>query len=76
MDAHWALIKLAFNEDGSVTKKVFSYTPFQFIVDIGSSLGLWICLSVLELFDLGIHCINALQSLKLLKKVNWVVLML
>ena len=42
MDAHWALIKLAFNEDGSVTKKVFSYTTFQFIVDIGSSVDRFI----------------------------------
>ncbi len=70
MDAQRALIKLAFNEDVSVTEKVFSYTPFQFIVDIGSSLGLWMGLSVLDLFDLGIQCINTLKSLKLFKKVN------
>ena len=42
MDAHGALIRSAFNKDVSVTKKVFSYTTFQFIVDIGSSVDRFI----------------------------------
>ena len=35
-----------------VTEKVANYSLFEFIVDVGSSLGLWLGLSVLGLFDL------------------------
>ena len=39
--------------DQNVAKKVkkMAYTPFQFVIDIGSSLGLWIGMSVLGLLD-------------------------
>ncbi len=40
-------IRIAFNQQVKVTEKIFNYGPFQFIIDVGSSVGLWLGLSVL-----------------------------
>ena len=40
-------IRIAFNQQVKVTEKIFNYGPFQFVIDVGSSVGLWLGLSVL-----------------------------
>ena len=42
----------------SVTEKVANYSPFQFIIDVGSSLGLWLGLSVLGIHDLVVIALD------------------
>ena len=42
---------LEFNTKVSMKSKVKAYDTFQFVIDVGSSLGLWIGLSVLGLID-------------------------
>ena len=32
--------------------QVFNYNSFQFVIDVGSSLGLWLGLSALGIYDL------------------------
>ena len=44
-----ALIK--FNQKVEVTDAVFNYSLFQYIIDVGSSLGLWLGLSMLGIYD-------------------------
>ena len=62
-----SLVTLSFNSNVIVTEKLFSYSPFQFIIDIGSSLGLWMGLSVLGLYDLAIQGMDTLQSFGICK---------
>ena len=47
-----------------VEKKVIVYTFFNFIIDVGSSLGLWLGLSALGITDL------AFEAFMLAKKSN------
>ena len=63
-------IYIAFNKNVKVTEKIFSYGPFQFIIDVGSSVGLWLGLSVLGFYDLTVQLINYAQSFKLNKMVQ------
>ena len=63
-------IYIAFNTNVKVTEKIFSYGPFQFIIDVGSSVGLWLGLSVLGFYDLTVQLINCAQSFKLNKMVQ------
>ena len=49
-----ARLTLKFKKMVKVEKKVFVYTWFHFIVDVGSSLGLWLGLSALGITDLVI----------------------
>ena len=43
---------LKFNKEVKITKYVRTYGLFELVVDVGSSLGLWIGLSAVGLFDL------------------------
>ena len=45
-------IALVFNRTVKVKKYVLAYTVFDLVVEVGSSLGLWIGLSALGVFDL------------------------
>ena len=47
-------LKFRFEKSVRVEKKVVVYTWFKFIIDAGSSLGLWLGLSVLGIIDLTI----------------------
>ncbi len=47
-----------FDKTVYITEKQFNYDSFQFIIDIGSSLGLWLGLSVLGLYDILVHFIE------------------
>ena len=44
-----------FKKNVKVEKKIVSYTGFNFIIDVGSSLGLWLGLSALGITDLAIE---------------------
>ena len=45
---------LYFERDLKVTRHIVEYTWFNLIVDVGSSLGLWIGLSILGIYDLAL----------------------
>ena len=47
-----ARVSIHFNEKVYVTEKLYNYDSFKFLIDIGSSLGLWLGLSVLGLYDI------------------------
>ena len=47
--------KLRFKKTVQIRKKVIVYTFFNFIIDVGSSLGLWLGLSALGITDLAIE---------------------
>ncbi len=44
-----------FDEQVEVTEKIFNYSTYNFIIDVGSSLGLWFGLSVFGIYDLVIE---------------------
>ena len=48
-------VQLKFNKEVKFIKKVEYYSFLQFLVDVGSSLGLWLGLSIIGLTDLGIQ---------------------
>ncbi len=57
----WATF--AFNPNVKVLTEQANYNWFNFIVDIGSSLGTWAGLSAISLIDIGLHPITNLKSL-------------
>ena len=44
-------VDLLFNSDVVFRRKVVAYDMFNFVVDVGSSLGLWLGLSILNITD-------------------------
>ena len=50
-------LSLTFNTDVRLTRKILAYGPYEFLIDVGSSLGLWLGLSVLGLNDLALELI-------------------
>jgi hypothetical protein len=58
---------ISFQKKVSVTEKIPDYDFFKFVIDIGSSLGLWLGLSILGLWDLLINTIQWIKSSKLSK---------
>ena len=50
----WATF--VFNPNVKVLTEQANYNWFNFIVDIGSSLGTWAGLSAIYLIDIGLHC--------------------
>ena len=50
-----AYLELRFKKTVKVEKKILSYTGFNFIIDVGSSLGLWLGLSALGITDLALE---------------------
>ena len=69
--AKFTRIHLNFQKDVSVTVKIPDYDFFKFVVDTGSSLGLWLGLSILGLWE---HCLESITwiissiNLKLLRR--------
>ena len=46
---------LKFNKEVKITKYVRTYGLFELVVDVGSSLGLWIGLSIVGVFDIVLN---------------------
>ena len=61
-------VDLLFNTDVSFKRKIVAYDMFNFVVDVGSSLGLWLGLSILNITDTLINFANKLNLKKLLYK--------
>ena len=55
IDNERAEIRFRFQQTVKIEKKVVVYTWFNFIVDVGSSLGLWLGLSALGITDMAIE---------------------
>ena len=47
-------VTLRFDKLVKIERKMVVYTWFNFIIDVGSSLGLWLGLSAIGITDLGI----------------------
>ena len=60
-------IKLSFNPNVQYSGKMLTYNYSSFLIDVGSSLGLWFGLSVLGLTDLGILIFNFFKNKKFIK---------
>ena len=59
-------LTLIFDNEVVHTTKQLGYGPSEFLIDMGSSLGLWFGLSVFGITDLGI---SATQYMKHVKKI-------
>ena len=61
-----------FDEQVEVTEKTFNYGYYNFIIDVGSSIGLWFGLSVFGIYDLVIQTFEFVRSIffKLQKMCN------
>ena len=46
------IVILRFDDQVRIERKIVAYTWFNFIIDVGSSLGLWLGLSALGIFDI------------------------
>ena len=55
-------LEFRFKKTVKVEKKVLSYTGFNFIIDVGSSLGLWLGLSALGITDLAIEAFMVVRK--------------
>ncbi len=53
---------ITFDQHVHVTEKVPNYSLFNFIIDVGSSLGLWLGLSVLGMHDLVVVVIDLVKA--------------
>ena len=57
-------VHIPFQKEVSVTEMIPDYDYFKFVIDIGSSLGLWLGLSILGLWDLLIDTLQRVRSSK------------
>ena len=64
------MIEISFNQNVLITETVYNYGLFQFVVDAGSSLGLWLGLSVFGLHDLALETFHFLKNIEFCKKIK------
>ena len=67
---NYASTYIAFNHKVVVTEKVKNYSLFQYIIDVGSSLGLWLGLSVLGLHNLIVMAVQFIEGSFIFKKMR------
>ena len=60
--SYYSFMYIYFENSVKVTKHILAYGMFEMVVDIGSSLGLWIGLSALGIFDLLLDGAVALKE--------------
>ena len=60
----------SFNQKVLVTEKVPNYNMFQYIIDVGSSLGLWLGLSVFGLHDLVVSAVRFIKNKSIIRKIR------
>ena len=58
-------LRLNFASEVLYTTKKFAYGPSEFLIDMGSSLGLWFGLSVFGITDLGIIAFQWLKKMRI-----------
>ena len=63
-DQYTSLVTLDFEERVVYTKKELAYGPSEFLIDLGSSLGLWFRLSVFGITDLGIMAFESVNDMR------------
>ena len=61
-DKGWSGAFVKISQKMVVTEKVVNYDLFQFIIDVGSSLGLWLGLSVLGLHELVVEAVQSISN--------------
>ena len=57
-------------QNEQVIEKVANYYMFDFIIDVGSSMGLWLGLSVFGLYDLAANVVDFIKNGGIIKKVK------
>ena len=58
------LLKIYFKDEVKHIKSIPAYGPLEFIVEVGSSLGLWLGLSIVGVFDLVIMFLREIDNVK------------
>ena len=58
----YCMVHLTFSNKVAFSKKFIPYKAFEFIIDIGSSLGLWLGLSALSITDLAIESFTVVKK--------------
>ena len=53
----WPFLYFTFGEEVVHRQKVLAYGSYEFLIDVGSSLGLWLGLSVFGITDLGVDLV-------------------
>ena len=61
---------ISFVQKVQVIEKVANYHMFDFIIDVGSSMGLWLGLSVFGLYDLAANVVDFIKNGGIIKKVK------
>ena len=61
---------ITFNQKAIVTEKVPNYDMFKYIIDVGSSLGLWLGLSVLGLHDVVVWAVQFINKNSITKNIR------
>ena len=62
--------QISFDPKVAVTEKVANYDMFKYIIDVGSSLGLWLGLSVLSVHDLLVIAVQFINNNFFIKKIR------
>ena len=62
-----------FNQKVVVTEKVPNYDLFKYIIDVGSSMGLWLGLSVFGLYDLIYKAVEIIKDSFIIKKIRYAI---
>ena len=69
-DSYASKAYLSFNQKVLVTEKVPNYDMFKYIIDVGSSLGLWLGLSVMGLHDLFVWAVQFINNSFIIKMIR------
>ena len=67
---HMSIATISFNPKVLVTEKVPNYDMFKYIIDVGSSMGLWLGLSVLGLHDLVVWAVQFTKTYFIIRKIR------
>ena len=68
-----ATAHIFFDQKVEITETKPNYNMFNFIVDVGSSLGLWLGFSVVNLYDILVLVITVIKNNRLCEKIKSVI---
>ena len=60
---HEAELNFSFGEEVVHRQKYLAYGSYEFLIDVGSSLGLWLGLSVFGIVDLGVEMARLIKEI-------------